>query len=273
MQQIINFFIRNKIGLLYVLLLLIAVGFTVQSHSYHQSKLFNSSNWLSGNLYETSSNISAYFSLKETNKQLVEENKKLRHLLFNLKNTDSVVKKDSLASNYSLISGKVVKNSFSLSQNYVTIKAGEKQGVEQDMGAITTKGILGIVEQTSSGFSSVQSILNKKSRINAKLKNSDYFGSLIWDGKEYTTVQLIDIPKLVSLKVGDTIVTGAMSSIFPENIPIGTIKDFNLKQGESSYQVNVILFQDMASVKNVYFIKNNERAEILELEKEIDNAQ
>lgn len=272
MQQIINFFIRNKIGLLYVFLLLIAVGFTVQSHSYHQSKFFNSTSWLSGNLYETSNNFSSYFSLKKANDQLVEENKRLRNLLYNKTSKDKVSIKDSTGL-YGLISAKVVKNSYSLTRNYLTVKAGKEQGIEQDMGVVTANGILGIVEHTSSKYSLIQSILNTKSNINAKLKNSGHFGSLTWNGDKYTTVQLTDIPKLVDLKVGDTVVTGAMSSIFPENIPIGTIKDFDLKQGESSYQININLFQDMANVKHVYFVKNDERAEIIELENRIDNVQ
>ena len=139
------------------------------------------------------------------------------------------------------------------------------------MGVITTNGILGIVENTSSNFSTVQSVLNTKSNINAKIKNTNYFGSLIWDAKEYNVVQLIDIPRLVPLVVGDTIVTGAMSSIFPENIPIGTIKKYDLNTSKSFYNIDVQLFNDMANVKNVYFVKNKNRIEIIELEANTTN--
>jgi rod shape-determining protein MreC len=34
---------------------------------------------------------------------------------------------------------------------------------------------------------------------------------------------LIDVPRLASVRKGDTIVTGMQSVIFPENINIGTI--------------------------------------------------
>ncbi|MGB5228225.1 MAG: rod shape-determining protein MreC, partial [Eudoraea sp.] len=37
MQQIINFIIRYKTSLLYLLLLLISLAFTIDSHSYHRS--------------------------------------------------------------------------------------------------------------------------------------------------------------------------------------------------------------------------------------------
>ena len=139
------------------------------------------------------------------------------------------------------------------------------------MGVITDKGILGIVENTSNNFSTVQSILSDKSTINAKIKNSNHFGSLVWENTtDYNVVQLIDIPRLVPLTIGDTIVTGAMSSIFPENIPIGTIKSFDLDNSKSFYFINVELFNDMANIGTIYIIKNLNRKEVLELEAETE---
>ncbi|WBU90152.1 rod shape-determining protein MreC [Cellulophaga omnivescoria] len=269
MQQIINFLIKNKNGLLYVFLLLIALGFTVQANSYHQSKFLNSSSWLTGNIYQTSTNISTYFSLQKENNTLLEENKRLRNLLFN----KNIVAPDSIktdsSSTYNIVTANVIKNSYSLSKNYITINAGKNQNIKEDMGVITSNGILGIVDHTSNNFSLVQSILNTKSTINAKLKNEAYFGSLTWDTKDFNTAQLTDIPRLVKLKIGDTVVTGASSSIFPKDIPIGVIKNYSLKKSENVYHINISLFQDMANIKNVYIIKNKDIVEIKELEKKI----
>ncbi len=64
-----------------------------------------------------------------------------------------------------------------------------------------------------------------------------------------------------------------MSSIFPENIPIGTIKKFDLNVSKSFYSIDVELFNDMSNVKNVYIIYNKNRPEILELEAKIANDQ
>ena len=153
----------------------------------------------------------------------------------------------------------------------MTINKGQNDSIAQDMGVITDKGILGIVENTSANFSTVQSILSEKSNINAKIKNSNHFGSLVWDNtQDYNVVQLVDIPRLVPLTIGDTIVTGAMSSIFPENIPIGTIKRFDLDNSKSFYFIDVELFNDMTNIGNVYIIKNLNRKEVLKLEAETE---
>tara|TARA_R110002051_G_scaffold4043_6_gene21433 strand:+ start:1132 stop:1953 length:822 start_codon:yes stop_codon:yes gene_type:complete len=270
MQQIISFLIKYKTFLLYLFLLLLSVIFTFQSHSYHQSKFLNSSNYIVGSIYSFSDNITSYFNLREENNSLVEENKNLRKKLFN--NThflESTI--DTSAVDYEVVRGRVINNSYADQRNYVTINKGENDGIAQDMGVITDKGILGIVENTSNNFSTVQSILSDKSNINAKIKNSNHFGSLVWSNtQDYNVVQLIDIPRLVTLTIGDTIVTGAMSSIFPENIPIGTIKKFDLDNSKSFYFIDVELFNDMTNIGNIYIIKNLNRKEVLQLEAETE---
>lgn len=271
MQQIINFIIRYKNFLLYLFLLMIALGFTIQSHSYHQSSFFNSSSWLSGSIYKTSYGISSYFDLDAENKELVEENRRLRNLLFNTRLSIDSIPTDTVQGSYTIASGQVIKNSYAGRRNYITINRGERDSVKLDMGVITPKGILGIVENTSRRFATVQSILNVNSNINAKLKHTNHFGSLVWDEKDYNVVQLIDIPRLVQLNVGDTIVTGGMSSIFPENIPIGTIQKFELDRAQSFWRVDVALFNDMTNIKNVYILSNVHRAEVLRLEEETDS--
>lgn len=272
MQQIINFILRYKNSFLYVFLGLIAMALTIRSHSYHQSKFFNSSKWLTGNIYSISSNISAYFDLKEENEKLSKENQELRKLLFN---RDSLLSEplDTSRTKFDVIRGKVVKNSYGNLRNYITINVGHKQGVKQDMGVITSQGILGIVENTSNNYATVQSILNTKSNINAKVKNTNYFGSLVWNGERYDEVQLVDIPRLVPLVVGDTIVTGGMSSIFPEGIPIGTIKKYELNTAQSFYDIEVTLFNDMTNIGHVYVIESFDRPEILELQEQTTDEQ
>ena len=192
---------------------------------------------------------------------------------YNLENHIDTLRLDTTRLDYNIISARVIKNSYSNLDNYITLNKGSKDGISQDMGVITPDGILGIVENSSEKFSRIQSILNRKSNLNAKIKNTNNFGSLIWDTKDYNTVQLIDIPRRVPIKVGDTILTGAASSIFPENIPIGTIKSFNLDISKSSYSIDISLFNDMSNIKNVYIINNTNRVAIEQLESENPNGQ
>jgi rod shape-determining protein MreC len=109
--------------------------------------------------------------------------------------------------------------------------------------------------------------LNKKSQINAKVKKSNHFGSLIWNGKSTGYVQLIDVPRLASVRKGDTIVTGGQSVIFPENINIGTIDKVYIDNETNYYTLDIKLFNDMTNLGHVYIIKGKDRQEIINLEK------
>jgi rod shape-determining protein MreC len=272
MQQIINFILRNKITLLYLFLLILGLALSIQSHSYHRSRFFNSANWFAGSIYNTQSKVTSYFDLKAENEKLLQENKKLWSLLFNEKEQDTLpVEIESF--NFKVVPAQLIKNSYALRNNYITIDKGKNDGIQQDMGVITSEGVMGIVEHTTNKFASVQSLLNTKSNINAKIKNTNNFGSLKWDTERFDVVQLEDIPRMVPLTIGDTIVTGAMSSIFPENIPIGVIKKFDLNTSESFYTIDVTLFNDMTNIKKVYIINNMNSAEIRELEDQIRNDQ
>lgn len=272
MQRIINFIIDNRISFLYGVLMLFSLSLTFRSHSYHHSKFFNSSKWLTGNVYNISNNITTYFNLKQVNENLVEENQRLRMLLFN-QSQENIPEVDIANLNFEVIPGKIINNNFSSPRNYLTINRGESHGLKEDMGVITSIGILGIVENTSAKFATVQSILNTKSSINAKIKNTNYFGSLTWDARDYETVQLVDVPRSVPIVVGDTIITGGMSSIFPEGIPIGIVKKYELNQSQSFFDIQVELFNDMANLSTVYALKNFERKEQLNLEKATIDAQ
>ncbi|WP_100611808.1 rod shape-determining protein MreC [Confluentibacter lentus] len=267
MQQIVNFIIRNKTFLLFLLLFSISIFFTVQSHSYHKSKFINSANFLTGGVYNSINNISEYFHLKSQNEILAKENNRLKAILYNSQTKRNTSYIDSVTFNalYKFRTAQVIKNSYNATNNVLLVNRGIKDHIKQDFGVITDKGILGIVDQTSKNYATVLSVLNSKSNISAQLKNSNHFGTLKWDGKSHVYTQLIDIAKNAILKKGDTIITSGRSSIFPKGVLVGTINDFKLDPSENSYIINIKLFNDMANIEHVYIIENVNLPEIKKL--------
>jgi rod shape-determining protein MreC len=268
MQHIFNFVIKNKTFLLFLLLFSIALALTIQSHSYHRSKFINSANALTGGVYGTVNSIDKYFDLERENEILSEENRHLREQLFNSENASDSTYLDTTYSNgkYKVITAQVYKNSYAMPNNFLTINKGVADSVTQDFGVITSKGIIGIIDQTSSGYATVLSILNKKSQINTKLKSSNHIGSLTWDGTSPEFVQLIDVSKFAPVKVGDTVVTGGQSAIFPKGIGIGTIESFETDISGDTYNIEVKLFNDMTNIGTVYILQNLDQNEIKTLE-------
>lgn len=264
MQQIINFILRNKVFLLYLTLLFVSLVFTIQSHSYHKSKFVNSANFISGGIYNSANNIDEYFHLKNQNILLQEENNYLKSILYNSSDSLSKAFNDTTryGGNYRFIPAIVIKNSYSATDNILLVNRGKKDSLKEDLGVITSKGILGIIDKTSKNYATVLSILNTNSRISAKLKNTNHFGSLQWNTKSPNVVQLKEIPKIAPLKEGDTILTSGLSAIFPKNIPIGSIQSFELDEAENFYNIEVKLFNDMTNIEHVYVIENRDKEEI-----------
>lgn len=265
MQHIINFLIKNKNFILFLVLLSISLLFTVQSHSYHKSKFINSANWLSGGIYEGANGVSSYFNLKSENKRLVEENRQLKNILYNKKDSLSAVvfiDSTSYPTDYLFRSASITKNSYTNRNNILLINKGSNDSIVTDMGVINSKGIIGIIDRVGGSHATVISILNENSKINAQFKNTNHFGTLTWDGENPNIVQLEDIEKLATFAENDTIVTGGNSTLFPKGIPIGVVKNFQLNTRENLYNINVQLFNDMTDLENVYIIENLHREEI-----------
>ena len=90
---------------------------------------------------------------------------------------------------------------YNKTNNHITVDKGQNDTIEPDMGVITSKGIVGIINKTSGKYARIQSLLNTKSQINAQLKKSKHFGFLTWNTQNPHVVQLTEIPKLAPIAV------------------------------------------------------------------------
>ncbi len=270
MRNLVSYIIENSTRLLFFLLLGFSTIVTVQHHAYYRSQWVGSVNSVNGYFFQKRYELKMYLNLEVENAMLVRDNTFLKQQLYNKVTPIPDPELDSLLkSKYVVYKSDVINNSYSDYRNYMTLNIGAKSGVKPDMGVFTSKGVIGIVERTSDNFSSVMSVLNQKTEINAIVKNTNYFGTLKWDGKYYNVMQLIDVPNVAKVKVGDEIVTGGMSAIFPKNIPIGVVYKLEKESNSNYYIIHVKLHADMTNLGHAYVIQNNLRDEIIELESQI----
>lgn len=267
MQQIVNFILRNKIFLSFLLFLFISVGLTIQSHSYHKSKFINSATTITGGVYAMNNSVTSYFHLSEENKKLHEENTYLRSIINNIpEKTLTYLDSSSFKTLYKFTTARIIKNSYGLQNNFLTINKGERDSIRQDLGVISSKGIVGIIDNTNDKYATVLSLLNTTIKISAQLKKTNQFGTLSWNGKSPQFVQLTDIQKNTNLKKGDTIITSGRSAIFPKNILVGKIEDFKLDPTKNYFEIEVQLFNDMTNLEHVSIIENKDKPLIEKLQ-------
>lgn len=273
MRNLLIFFKRYSYVFLFVVLETIATVLIVQNSYYQSSKLITWCNAISGGCYNAVSSVSNYFKLAETNRQLVEENARLREQLassythYNKKVftvNDTVYKRQ-----YSYIEAQIIKNSYNKRCNYIMINKGTLQGVKNDMAVMSPQGIVGVVVNTTRNFATVMSVLHPDSRNSVKIKRTGIAGSLIWDGKDFRYGTLIDIPTTHKLYKNDTIITSGFSQEFPEGIVVGYVESAHQNSGDGFYTIKIRLATDFNKIDYVYVINNSFYQEQLILNKKI----
>jgi rod shape-determining protein MreC len=263
MQQIIKFLLRFQVGILFLILFAIAIALTINTHSYHQEKFMSSTNVVSSFFFDIKYDVVSYLNLRKDNHTLQEENAYLQKQVFNdLRNQSETSATDSL---FSVIPTYIVSNSYRKAKNHILIYGGKKDSIFKNYGVSLPNGILGIVEETSDEFSRVISILNTDLSINAKFKNNFQFGSLQWDGESYTHMQLMDVPRSANFNIGDTIVTGGNSLVFPKGILIGEVDSYELDNNKGYYSIRIRLFADMTNLNEAYVIVPKQMREAIKL--------
>ena len=282
MRNLLNFFLKYNYWFLFILLEVISFALLFRFNNYQGSAFFTSSNQVVGMAYEAANNVTGYFHLKSINDDLVQKNvelelqmERLRSALMEL-TSDSTglerMKSDALKG-YDIYRANVINNSLTHVDNYITLDKGENDGIRSEMGVINGSGVVGIVYHTSANYSVVIPILNSKSSISCKIKRSDYFGFLKWDGgsSEYATVK--DMPRHSLFSLGDTIVTSGHSAVFPGGIPIGTVEDMSDSHDGLSYLLKVKLFTDFGRLNDVRVIAQKGQEEQLELEQKVKGGR
>ena len=282
MRNLLNFFLKYNYWFLFILLEVISFALLFRFNNYQGSAFFTSSNQVAGMAYEAANNVTGYFHLKSINDDLVQKNvelelqmERLRSALMELTSDSTgleTMKSDALKG-YDIYRANVINNSLTHVDNYITLDKGENDGIRSEMGVINGSGVVGIVYHTSANYSVVIPILNSKSSISCKIKRSDYFGFLKWNGgsSEYATVK--DMPRHSLFSLGDTIVTSGHSAVFPGGIPIGTVEDMSDSHDGLSYLLKVKLFTDFGRLNDVRVIAQKGQEEQLELEKEVKGGR
>lgn len=277
MRNLFLFLVRNYFFLLFLLLEGVCFYLIAQNNTYHNAGILNSANYVVATIYDGVSKVTDYLSLAENNKRLAEENAQLRSMIPSSYFDTTVVRStinDTLHNQqYSFIEARVINNTTNRRNNYLTLNRGEDAGIAPEMGVITGHGIIGIVKEVSKHYSTVISFLNTQSRVSVRFKKNNYNGSMIWDsdnGPAEATV--IDIPRHVSFKKGDTLVTTAFSAYYPEGIMVGTVKEFYLDPGSNSYQIILKLSTGFNDVSYVYVVNNLQKEERKKLENNLKDA-
>lgn len=240
------------------------------NNPYQQHVYLTSANAISASVYNGTSSITSYFNLRDINEDLQERNALLELEVISLRNqvndlrlatADSTTIPDDMQ-HIDFILARVISNSISSPHNYITINRGSKQGIKPEMGIVDQNGVVGTVDVVGPNASRVISLLNTNFRLSCKVKGSDSFGSLVWDGVSPYHAQLEGMPRHVQYHRGDTIVTSGYSSVFPEGIIVGIIDSDKKEATDNFISLRIKLTTDFTQLSTVRAISSELKDEL-----------
>ena len=220
-------------------------------------------------LWEGSFAVRSLLSLKEENARLEEER---AYLLRELQKagSESRTERESWINprgNFSFLDAKVVTMSPGGQHNYMIIDRGYNDGVKEDDGLVTPRGAVGIVRSVSANYSYAISYVNANMVVSARIGHDGSVGAMSWSGTSSKKSYITGIPLHFRAEPGDTVYTSGFSSIFPPDIPVGTVVRSRVNDG-SSADFEVDMFEDCLRLRHVTVVRNRDREEIESLEKE-----
>ena len=272
MRALIDLIVHYKHWFLFVLLEVISLFFLFSFNGYQRSVFFTTANDVVGSAYDVISGITSYIHLQVENQELEATNQALRKEVNSLKSQlasmqqDSVRRLPHLPRQYDIVSAQVVNMTLHKANNLITINKGEADGIRPEMGVVNSRGVVGIVYLTSRHYSIVMPLLNEDSKISCRLRNSEFFGSLVWKRGNADIAYVTSVPRHAHVQKHDIVETNGYSDIFPPGLPIGVVQHIGDSPDGMSYFLRTKLFANFSTLREVSVITNYSAPERRQLE-------
>lgn len=277
MLKFIAFFRRFRVFLVFLILQVAALSSYFSIMSFPRTKFFNSSAVITGTLLTWERNVIKYLYLDEANQKLQAENieleKRIPDNFISVDPKTAIINDTIKKLSFERTPATVINSSHTHTNNYFTINAGSTKGIERKMGVVSSDGIVGIVYDVSKNFAVVKSILTTDINISAYISGTNAHGLIKYENNDPRRVRLTGISNDIVIKKGSSVRARGSGGYFPQGEPIGIVEKMEPIEGKPMWDITVRLNQDMRKLRYVYIIKNINRLELEELEKDIPELQ
>ena len=262
MNNLLKFIQKYSSFLLFLGFQLICFFFLFSNvNSYHHVSFANSSNIITGGIYEASSNVTGFFHLSTEVEQLRIQNNSLKKKLAGHKvligDEFTSIDDTNYFQQFDFLSAQIISSSKTGRKNSVTINKGTDNNVRPEMGVVGTKGIIGITTSSSRYYTYVKPIIHEDFILEVIHEKSKSFGFVKWTlSDDWRTATVFDIPNYVEVRPGDEILTRGSNGLFPKGEKVGFVSSVEDIPGEVYLKVKINLAEDFSSVYSVQVIDN-----------------
>jgi rod shape-determining protein MreC len=266
--------LRNHTFLLFVVAEVAALGWVSSSHAYPRGHWIRLGLSISGTWGAWVTQFEEIGRLSDSNELLLAENAALREKLLTYEwahrrssDPDSVKVKTypisdtaQAAHRVQVRPASVLRATWNRSSNVFVLDRGSKDGILPESGVIADGCAMGRVVEVAEEFTLVLPLIHTELEWSARVKRRGPVARLVWDGKNPTLGQLLDVPRSTALAVGDTIWTTGLQDMFPAGIPMARILAFQLPDASEFYDVTVEFAADFKQLRYVEVIHSGPQA-------------
>ena len=134
----------------------------------------------------------------------------------------------------------------------VILNKGDRDGIQPEMGVMTSAGIVGRVVKTGPFSSIVLLVTDPHNAITGIIQRSRDEG--IVEGTSQGRARIKYLPLLASIRVGDIVVTSGLTGGFPRGIVIGTVLAMQKEEGELFQSAEIAPQADLSKLEEVLII-------------------
>ncbi len=161
-----------------------------------------------------------------------------------------------------LLGARVISRSSSNWYSTMVIDRGSDDGVKKDMVVVSDAGLVGRVNAVGPHTAEVLLVLDGEGAVGSMVSESGTQGVIEGNKEDPGVLRMIDLPYDANLTPGQTVVTSGLGGIFPKDVPIGQVLQFNKGGSDLDMYALVQPYVDFNRIQDVFII--TETREVLQ---------
>jgi len=137
--------------------------------------------------------------------------------------------------------------------NTIVIDKGGRDGIEKDMAVITVRGLVGKVLSVSDFYSTILLINDINFSAAVRLQESRVEGIISGTGLKPCVLKYV--PHEYEVKEKEFVLTSGLDSLFPVDLPVGSVTRVTKKGAGLFQNIEIIPFQDTTKLEEVLIVR------------------
>jgi rod shape-determining protein MreC len=157
---------------------------------------------------------------------------------------------------YRSVAARVIARAPSQFEQQIVVSAGKNDGISKHDAVVTADGLVGEVTKVASNVAQVTLLTDETSAVSALDISTNAAGIAQHGGRSSSSLTLDRVTKDQIVNRGDVIVTsgfrsGALSSLYPRGIPIGSVTSVGQSDTDLYKQIQLDSFVDFSQIEAV----------------------